>query len=349
MRKGTLIATAVLLLLGAILWLSHAAVMMLIAVTPEYEPARQGSIPSVTISPSPNDQREPAIDGFKVVWSEKIDGYWQIVLYDLEMQSRRQITSDAFDHIRPSISGDKVIWWQGEAGGADFIGGMDCTTGLPLALPITRVAQPKIDHARIVWSGNIDTVSLINPIVLFDVNTQVTETIVQTRGGFWPDVSGDIVVWMDLRNGTPDIYGYDLQSKQEFEVVVADGEQAMPNTDGRFVVWQDARRDPGSNDYDIFGYDMREHREFVVSARKGDERSPKVDGDYVVWFDFVGSNVDVYAYDLQRHTLLTIAADEHANGDPDISGGIVVWTQYERPNDRYARSQILLGQITTQP
>jgi hypothetical protein len=103
------------------------------------------------------------------------------------------------------------------------------------------------------------------------------------------------------------------------------------------------------NDHDIYAYDLKRKQEFVVSARGGDERDPKISGDIAVWTDSVGSNVDVYGYIVSSHTLITIAANEHANGQPDISGMTVVWTQWERPNDRYAHSQIMLGQIPVQP
>jgi TolB protein len=317
--------------------------------TPEYDTTRESSIHAIVISPSPNDQNEPAIDGTRIVWSEKIEGYWQIILFDLTDNSHHQLTSDPLDHVYPSISGDNVIWWQGERGGPEEVAGINYATQEPLPLPKEQVACPQIGDTGLVWTGPIDIASLTNPVVYFDLKAQESHTLVQGRGAACPSISGTVVVWEESRNENTDIYGYDLTSNVEFPVVVAPGGQEQPQISGNIVVWADSRNGRAPNDHDIYAYDLKGKREFVISARGGDERDPKISGDIVVWTDSVGSNVDVYAYKVSSHTLITIAANEHANGQPDISDMTVVWIQWERPNDRYAHSQIMLGQIPVQP
>ena len=53
-----------------------------------------------------------------------------------------------------------------------------------------------------------------------------------------PRVHGDIVVWMDGRNGDYDIYGYNFSDKQEFPICTAPGNQLYPSVYGNTVVWQ---------------------------------------------------------------------------------------------------------------
>ena len=199
-----------------------------------------------------------------------------------------------------------------------------------------------------VWIGEIDLSSLLSPVVYFDPVTQQDKILSQTKGGNWPSISGNIAVWRDMRNGNGDIYGYDLTSQQEFPIVVMPEDQDNPDISGEIVVWQDNRISRSLTNYDIYGYDIREQHEFVISTRGGNEVYPKVSGNIVVWMDYVGSNVDVYAYDLKRQTLITIAADDNANGYPAVSGTTIVWSQAES-TDRNAHTQIMTGQIPTQP
>jgi beta propeller repeat protein len=140
--------------------------------TPEYDATRESSIPAIVISSSPNDKNEPAIEGSRIVWSEKIEGYWQIILFDLTDTSQHQLTSDPLDHLYPSISSDNVIWWQGERGGAEEVAGINYATREPLPLPKGQVVGPRIGDSGLVWAGPLDIASLINPIVYFDLRTQ---------------------------------------------------------------------------------------------------------------------------------------------------------------------------------
>src|SRR3990172_2222998 len=72
-------------------------------------------IAAIGLAASPNDQREPAIDGSKVVWVEKINNRWQIILYDIVKRARQQITNDNVDHLHPSISGNIIVWLEGRS------------------------------------------------------------------------------------------------------------------------------------------------------------------------------------------------------------------------------------------
>ena len=63
-----------------------------------------------------------------------------------------------------------------------------------------------------------------------------------------PAISGDIVVWMDSRNGNLDIYGYNLSTGEEFAICTDPGPQLMPAISGDIVVWADKRK----GNYDIY-------------------------------------------------------------------------------------------------
>ena len=58
---------------------------------------------------------------------------------------------------------------------------------------------------------------------------------------FEPAVSGDIVVWIDERNGNKDIYGFNLATDTEFAVCTDPADQLEPAISGDIVVWTDER------------------------------------------------------------------------------------------------------------
>ncbi len=296
-------------------------------------------IPAIALSPSSNDQREPAIDGSKVVWSEKVDRYWQIILFDVQDNSRHQLTSDALDHVYPSISGEIVIWLQGEPGDPGQLYGVNYATSQPLTLSVDRASQPYLAGSSLVWLGetNIDTFD--TAVLFLNSETQHSETLFRSRGARLPAISSNIVVWEDWRNYNADIYGYDLLTHQEFPITVTSGNQEAPNISGQVVVWRDNR-----DNYEIYGCNLKTQKEFFV-ARAGQAVRPKVAGGFIFWDD----DFKIYAYSLRSQKLFTLVADEHANIQPAMSGNSIVWTQGERPNDRYAHLQIMMGLIPIEP
>jgi beta propeller repeat protein len=59
-------------------------------------------------------------------------------------------------------------------------------------------------------------------------------------------------VWTDDRNGNWDIYGYDLSTKEEFQITTDESDQRFPAIYGSTVVWQDER----NGNSDIYGVDL---------------------------------------------------------------------------------------------
>lgn len=306
----------------------------------EYDLARDSSIPAKVISPSPNNQKEPAIYRDKVVWSEYIGNYWQIILYDLATKTRIQLTNNALDHTYPSIYGEDIIWWEGEAGGADRIGGLNYVTLQSIVLPTHQAVSPKIGSNGIVWIEG----SSSNPLQFFFFPDTQTRTLDTGAIKNWPASSENVVVWTDYRSKNPDIYGYDLATQHEFPIAINTSEQDQPDISGNIVVWQDNRRTESLSSFDIYGYDLALAKEFVISARGGNEVSPKVSDNFVIWTDYVGSTVDIYAYNLSTQKLLTVAANTQANIQPAIFNSTVVWVQAPS-TDRNALLQIVIGQL----
>jgi len=144
-----------------------------------------------------------------------------------------------------------------------------------------------------------------------------------------PEISGDIVVWVDTREGETDIYGKNLSSNNEFPVgqSVCDLSHAIA-IDGDTVVWPDSSNQgpENSNDFDFYGYNISYNNEFVVWA-DGTQR-PGIDivGDLVVGVESGGdSGHDIYGYDLSLQTRFPICTAPGYQRTPVTNGDIVVW------------------------
>jgi hypothetical protein len=85
--------------------------------------------------------------------------------------------------------------------------------------------------------------------------------------GRYPDVSGNIVVWIDTRNARPDdpsdIYGYDLSLRKEFPIVVRSGRQTQPKIAGQWVAYLDI---VGDEDYRLRVHHLKTDEDFEIGT-----------------------------------------------------------------------------------
>ena len=181
-----------------------------------------------------------------------------------------------------------------------------------------------------------------------------------------PRVGGEIVDWVDGRNGNWDIYSLDITSGIESAVSVDFSTQTNPDTNGKVVVWYDDRngnwdiysydastgvelqicgdsamqispvisgdivvwRDSRNGDYEIRGYNLADGEEFSISGTTADWHPHAIDGNIVVWTDTRNGNDDIYGYDLLSGTEFPICTAAGNQMNPDISGNLVVWEDY---------------------
>ena len=87
-----------------------------------------------------------------------------------------------------------------------------------------------------------------------------------------PDIFGNIVVWMDGRNGNTDIYGYYLDKHREFRVTTHKASQSWPVTNGNIVVWVDWRHGGGVYGNDIYGYNIQKLLVEIILVSASHER-----------------------------------------------------------------------------
>ncbi|MFC1749805.1 hypothetical protein ACFL2V_13475 [Pseudomonadota bacterium] len=140
------------------------------------------------------------------------------------------------------------------------------------------------------------------------------------------EIDGDYIVWSDNRNGTLDVFGYQISTGDEFPVSTAAGDQKAPQVSGDYVVWEDHR----DGNADIYGYQISTKTEFAISTAAQNQLFPQIDADYVVWHDLRDSDADIYAYRISTAETLSVSATP-GDGDqwyPKVSGDYIVWQSY---------------------
>jgi beta propeller repeat protein len=156
----------------------------------------------------------------------------------------------------------------------------------------------------------------------------ITETqITKSESAFNPAIYGDRISWTDCRNGSYDIFMYDLCTKEETQISTSGSAEGSAIYGDR-IVWKDGRNGKS----DIYMYNVSTKKEIQIST-SGYASYPSIYGDKVVW----SSNHNIYVYDLSTKKETQLTNDQKDKGWPVISGNKIVWveTPYSRNNSEF--------------
>jgi len=143
-----------------------------------------------------------------------------------------------------------------------------------------------------------------------------------------PAISGDKIVWMDMRNDNWDIYMYDLATGTETPICTDPANQHRPAISGDKIVWIDWR----NGNADIYMYDLTNGTEIPICINLSNQYRPAISGDKIVWIDWRNGNADIYMYDLTNVIETPICDETLHQGNPDISGDKIVWMDWRNGN-----------------
>ena len=161
----------------------------------------------------PFDQQQPAVYRSKVVYRDNTEGNWDLWEADVWLKDSPQYQTAISDEAGPRLNqtapvvwGDIIVYEHETAGGDVDIYGRDMSQ--PDSMPFLISGGSGVQQA--------------------------------------PDISGHIVVWQDDRNGNWDIYGYNLTTRQEFQITTNLAHQTNPAISGTLAVWEDSRVTPAN-------------------------------------------------------------------------------------------------------
>src|SRR5674476_1461019 len=164
------------------------------------------------------------------------------------------------------------------------------------------------------------------------VSPTITEAqITANRSASCPAINGDKIVYQDSRNGTSDIYMYDLFTSKKTQITTSGSNELAYNPtifDDR-IVWQNYR----NGKWDIYIYDLSTSKKTQIT-NSGSATYPAIYSDRVVWIDSLNETTDIYMYNLltSKKTQITTSGSAYSpvidddriiyqdsrNGNPDI-------------------------------
>lgn len=154
-----------------------------------------------------------------------------------------------------------------------------------------------------------------------------------------PAISGDIVVYTDLRNGNEDVYYYDLSDGTETRVTFNSANQRLNDASGSRIVVTDLGA-PGPH---IMLYDVATGTASPLTSGPTDQ-NPRIDGDIVVFERGVSGSLNVFAYDLSSGIEIPVATTTANELNPVVSGRRVV---YERRSVASDPGEIVVFDLDT--
>ena len=217
----------------------------------------------------------PAIHGDKVVWASLDRNEaeqqplpknqsvlnWDIFLLDLSTDEVRQITTEEHAQSHPAVYGDTVVWLDRRHGNSD------------------QYPYPYDVYAYDLRNGE---------------ETRLTSDTT-AEGYDRVSMSGDLVVWADIRHADPEITSH-------------------PSNDGAY-------------DNEIYVYDLSTGRETRVTANPANDHYPAIDGGRIVWLrQFAYREADVFAYDVAIGLETQVSRSRYADHRPDVFRDRIVWT-----------------------
>jgi beta propeller repeat protein len=314
----------------------------------------------ITVNTSDSVQQSPAIWGDWIVWEDSRDSVTgrDIYGYNIVTGEERRISHSGYAR-NPAISNDVIVWQDSRpAGGAYNIYLYNLTTGaeetrlFPDSLSQT---SPAIDAAKIVWqvqqsNGKYDIMMLEYPLMTMPVSLTPGTSASDQKN---PEISGDLVVWEDKRNGGTgtDIFLNDTSPSSYTTYNLTPGilssSKTHPSISGRKVVWRDGSLTINMTDTGIPEPWAIEQ----VNTPGGSvlSLSPSIMNNNVVWAArrSGSTNYDLYIRDVsppqpqvritQDSASVVINTDTTTGKTmgPDISGNRIVWTDKRSSSTKY--------------
>jgi beta propeller repeat protein len=152
------------------------------------------------------------------------------------------------------------------------------------------------------------------------LSTTETRLTANSADQYDPAISGDHVVYLDLRGYDSDIWCYDLSTGQEFPVTTARGDQQLPDISGDRIVYADY------TSFDVWLYDIVAGTTTNLTAGSdAPALDPAIGQDIVAWIDMRDGNQEIYAESLTTGEVRRLSNDPAPDTMVRVDSGFVVW------------------------
>ena len=192
------------------------------------------------------NQENPKTDGRYVVWqARQANGNWDVRLKELGSPNPAQPVTDTgdSDEVNPTIDWPWVVYQSKPTGNPDApwqLRARNLATGQ--TADVYSGPQDQLDAdvqaGRVVWQDHRDVG--FGEIYFKNLETGEQRRITTNSfGQYFPAIFDRWIVWQDNRNGTVDIYGFDLLRNAEIRVTATPENEARPFLDGPWLVCEE--------------------------------------------------------------------------------------------------------------
>lgn len=185
----------------------------------------------------------PAIYEDKIVWHNSRNGVSDIYMYNLSTSTEYQITSNK-KALYPGIYADRIVWAESRNGNSNiYMYNLSTSKETQITNSEFQQSNPAIYGDNIVWESDRggQSYSLSPDIYMYNISTSKITQITDSESAHRPKIYKDKIIWMDGRNGSWDIYIYDIFTQEEFQVIKDESGQMWPAIYGDRIVWKDNR------------------------------------------------------------------------------------------------------------
>lgn len=289
-------------------------------------------------------QRDPAISGSTIVWSDLRDHNGEIYYYDINAGRESLLKGAGGDYnIFPSIHQGKVAYWHTATSRNPKASGIYLTdTQVDKYISATNIdcdGKTQVYGNHILWSAKLNGSCTIRH---YDISTGNETALANTTATtLYPKIDGNRAVWSDRRFRSTNVFMYDFSTNQEIQITKGTASTSFetvawaPDISGNKIVWWDRGGNPtnGRAAQGIYLYDILTGKETYLTATSASWTRPRIWGNKVLYANFYPDGTspssgrrELMMIDINSG-LKTVITESLATFDKsfDIEDGIVAW------------------------
>lgn len=289
---------------------------------------------------STNHEWHPVMSGEWIAWIDMGDGqdftadvYTRNIRTGQSLRVTEQSTADS--RFSPAIEGDRIVWMDLRGGEETWdLYQYTISTGETEQLTdgVGAEVLPEMSGNKLVWTDTRNGQDEGGDIYLMDLTTQeVTPIVVEPSDQSWEDIHGDIVTWVDAREGLGGVYFMNLNDRNPIRVSETPNSPVYARTDGHTIVWTERHSEYDSS-REIFLYDIASQTRRQLTNDAFDQWLPDVQDGLVTWMDLSDGDWEIYTHTIATGATRRITNDTVTQAEPRLARPWMVWTDFRNGN-----------------